>query len=246
MPCLLVDMGNTHLRWSDPQGLARGRVGSLATAALQEQLPSHWSGLPRPRAVWVSSVAGEGANRTLQRWVEAHWQVPVHFPRAYRRQLGVSNGYREPGQLGVDRWLALIGARALSHGPLIVVDCGTATTLDGMDERGQHLGGLILLGTGLMEESLLEQTAITRPDENGVPGLFATGTAAAIRSGALLATIGLIEKMYHVLLEQSTKEVTCFLTGGAADAVQRGLRIPLRREPNLVLQGLALVADVAP
>ena len=245
MACLLVDVGNSRVKWSDPERLSLGSISAFATEDLSNSLCMQWSGLKRPDAVWISSVAGDRTDGVMRHWVSQTWGITAHFLLATDHQLGVSNGYQTPSQLGIDRWLALIAARALSHLPLIVVDCGPAVTVDGMDATGQHLGGLILPGQRLMRESLTGKTAIADLVESSSRDYFAMNTAAGIHSGALLATSCLIEKIYEIMSEQSKTEVSCFLTGGGAELIKDSLDIPLKHEPALVLSGLALVAKAS-
>jgi type III pantothenate kinase len=106
----------------------------------------------------------------------------------------VTNGYADPGQLGADRWAALIGARQIHRGTVLVVNSGTATTVDVLSSSGFFRGGVILPGIELMKEALAARTA-------GLPftrGEFAEQprTADAVESGNLLAQVGVVERMY--------------------------------------------------
>jgi type III pantothenate kinase len=157
---------------------------------------------------------------------------------------GLRNNYRNPAQLGCDRFASAIGAHALFPGkPLIVATCGTATTLDAVTADGVFLGGMILPGLGLMATSLARNTAqlpqvaqhiaISKP--------FADNTDDAIVSGCIAAQVGAIERAVAAHAMQSGT-VQCVLSGGAAAMIAPYLSIPHDRVDNLVLIGLQTVA----
>jgi type III pantothenate kinase len=154
----------------------------------------------------------------------------------------VINGYRNPEQLGVDRWLGLLAGRAISKQALLVVDCGTATTLDAMDAEGHHLGGAILPGLALLGRCLRAHTDLPDWEERDDIDGFATDTAAGIASGAMLATTSSIETMRERLCEANGGNVDCLLTGGFANRVADHLTSSYRLVPHLILQGLSLQA----
>jgi type III pantothenate kinase len=125
---------------------------------------------------------------------------------------------------------------------VIVVDAGTATTIDAMDHRGRHLGGLILPGIAMMQRSLSSDTAIPPYGESRERNLFATDTASGIYSAAVLSTRCTIETMRQAMRERVRGEVVCIMTGGAAEALIESAPLRLRHEPHLVLIGLARAA----
>ncbi len=203
-----------------------------------------WKNLEQPASVWISSVAGEKVNAEVSRWIRRNWMIESEFIVSRRVQAGVVNGYREPEQLGVDRWMALLAGRAISHQPCLIVDCGTATTIDAMDAEGRHLGGLIIPGLDMMKESLLGGTAISRYEEAESIDFVATDTASAILSGGINATKSLINEMRDRLSKKLDQPVLSLLTGGAAGQLLDGVLMPKRHEPNLVLNGVAIAAGL--
>ncbi len=239
---LLIDAGNSQLKFALSDGtsccdltpLATHKIAELA-AHLQHCRELDWS---RVTAVWASNVAGEGVAVQLRSAVAAH-AVPLHFIQAQSQQCGVSNGYARPAQLGSDRWAMLLAARALCQQDCLVVSCGTATTLDALNARGEFLGGLILPGLDLMINSLQSATA----QLSGAAGRyvqFPRNTADAIRTGALQATLGALLQQYAALQNSAAQVI---LTGGAAGALQAHLELPVQRVNNLVLQGIARIAQ---
>jgi type III pantothenate kinase len=153
----------------------------------------------------------------------------------------VRNGYREHSTLGADRWAALIAARHLVAGAALAVMAGTAPTIDALTQDGQFLGGLILPGFDLMAESLARGTA-GLPRTPGGFALFPQSTADAIASGAIQALCGAVERMQRALAARGA-EPQILLSGGAAETLYAHLGRPARIVPNLVLEGLRVIAE---
>lgn len=237
---LLVDAGNTRIKWALTRGDEWLCSGSLLTgnaAELREQLaaaPEIRTG-GAIREVWASNVAGDAVAQSMRDAVAADvW----HFVSACERQCGVRNYYERPGQLGSDRWAALVAAWRLEGRACLVVNCGTATTVDALSDAGEFIGGLILPGIELMQRSLCGATAQLAPGA-GKYAAMPCNTADAMYSGAVQAVCGAIERQ-HALLDAADAPV--MLSGGAAGLLQGRLMLPLRLEDNLVLQGLWLIA----
>lgn len=246
---LLIDIGNTFLKW----GLFR--AGSAQSArenrlqsghVLLEEIPAlaaQFSKIPPPAQVVISNVAGTRVRATMIRvleiWPDApppHWVIPKE------EECGVINRYRNPAQLGSDRWAALIGAhQLLGAKPALVVVCGTATTIDFLRASGEFEGGVILPGVGLMLRSLHLHTAAL-PDADGEYVETPTQTVDAIASGCQHAQAGAIERLYHL---HAPKEpgLTCLISGGAARALAPRLTIAFELHDNLALDGLYRISQ---
>jgi type III pantothenate kinase len=160
--------------------------------------------------------------------------------------MGVVNAYQHPGQLGSDRWLALIAVRRLlGSRHACIVDCGTAVTIDWLRADGQHLGGFILPGLDAMIAALVRETRLELPAQLAdfrQPGA-GTSTRDCVGRGALLAISGAIESSAALLSAQLDARVTCVLTGGGAEGVARWLSTECHLEPDAVLRGLAVWAQ---
>lgn len=231
---LLVDAGNTRIKWALTRGDEWLGSGALPTGRVGEMAAQFADG-PAIREVWVSNVAGEAIETSLREAVVADaW----HSVAARERQCGVQNGYERPGQLGSDRWAALIAAWDMVGGRCLVANCGTATTVDTLSDAGEFVGGLILPGIELMQRSLYGATAQLAPGQ-GKYAALPRNTADAMYSGAVQAVCGAIERQ-HALLDAVDAPVV--LSGGAAGILRGSLKLPLRLEDNLVLQGLWLIA----
>lgn len=236
---LLLDVGNTRCKWAlvrDDQWTHSGALGNTEWRALQEAFLR----LPAPSRILISNVAGNAVAERL-RVLCAPWGRPLEFISAQPAQCGVRNSYEQPQRLGSDRWAALIAARRQVRGACLVVNCGTATTVDALSAEGEFLGGLILPGVYLMRRSLLGNTA-QLPDADGVMREFPQNTADAMHSGILRATLGAIEYQYALLAGRDAG-ARCVLGGGAADTVRPYLGMPLECLDNLVLKGLQIIGE---
>jgi type III pantothenate kinase len=236
---LLLDVGNSRCKWAlvqDGIWVSQGVAGNTEWLALQQA----FAVLPTPSRILVSNVAGEAMAQRL-RAICAGWECPLEFVTASAGQCGVRNGYQQAGRLGSDRWAALIAAWSQVHDACLVVNCGTATTVDALSAQGEFLGGLILPGAGLMQHSLATNTAQLMA-EQGTLQDFPRNTADAIYSGMLRATLGAIRHQFG-LLQARYGAVRCLLSGGAAGVVQPHLDLPSDRVDNLVLKGLQIIGE---
>ena len=251
---LLVDAGNTRIKWAlldaaatnaaDNAALGRwSAFGSVSHAELGTLAPA-WQALPVTR-VLLSNVAGAALRAALEQAL--HQAFASNAPAlgwfaSVAALAGIRNGYRDPTQLGCDRFASMIGAHALfPQQALIVATCGTATTVDAVDSSGLFLGGMILPGLALMASALAKNTAqlpqvaahltVSQP--------FADNTDAAIVSGCLMAQAGAIER---ALATHPQQPVRCVVAGGAAAYIAPHLSVPHQIVDNLVLIGLQTVA----
>lgn len=234
-----MDIGNTRIKWAMHDGRAFVREGMRALADI-DTLPDDWIALPAPDAVMVASVANHAIAEQLKRYC-GHWRIEPTVIHGEAQQAGVRNLYADPGQLGADRWAALIGARSLVREACIVVCAGTATTIDALSARGDFLGGLILPGLDMMRESLATKTA-RLADERGQFETFPRSTRDAIASGAIQAACGAIERMRAVLVEAGHSEPVILVSGGSAEPIVQQIGRPVRFHDKLILEGLVRIA----
>jgi type III pantothenate kinase len=240
---LAIDAGNSRVKWGWHDG--RGWV-SIATVSLVEFAASGDHVNPfsvthaDPERIIISNVAGEGAHHLLVNWTSIFDAEPLWL-HAEAERCGVRNHYERPEQLGPDRWAALIAARGLHHsGPALVVNAGTATTVDMLAGDGTFLGGAILPGVELMRFVLHEHTGrlpIQEGDYRDAP----RKTADAIETGCRHAQAGAVERMYRVLRDLELNPL-CIVAGGAGRLLVDQLSMPRRYVENLVLDGLARIA----
>lgn len=245
---LLLDVGNTRLKWGILDGGRISRTGSTRHTTLKESgFSPLMTRLPhKVDRVLVSNVAGPGFAAKLTRVLGIHCNAEVHFAHSQKAAFGVTSSYRQPRRLGVDRWAAMIGARAESKTALCVVDAGTAVTIDALNRHGQHLGGQIIPGLHLMARSLKSNTSgiggvRIRPADPGTGmALFANRTERAIQTGALNAICGAIERAVRIMRAEGLRP-GIILTGGGASRILKQLDGKVLHRPNLVLQGLAFM-----
>lgn len=230
---LLIDAGNSRLKWAWLHDGRPGEESGMDIAALDAGvLADAWQGAS---AALYTCVAGEAVNAALLAALPA--SCTVQRLRSEAGTCGLVNLYERPTQLGADRWAALIGARTLVAGPVLVVTAGTATTVDALDGDDRFIGGYILPGLRLMLESLARNTA-DLPLAGGEPVHWPRNTDDAILNGCAGAQGALIESVFRRLGGQAT----LMLSGGGADALASHLGPPCMRVDNLVLRGLARVA----
>ncbi len=245
-----MDVGNSRIKWGVLEDGAIRRTGHISQERVSQQgLAALTSRLPRGvEEVFVSNVAGTSFATRLSGVVGMHCDVDVHFARSEREACGVVNSYRQPRRLGVDRWVAMIGAWAEFKKTCLIVDAGTAVTIDALDASGRHLGGQILPGVGLMAASLAKETSDIPAVQRKAAGqdidlaMFANTTAGAVAEGALNAVAGAIERAANVI-HDSDAEPVVILTGGDASRILNSLGNTAEHRPNLVLQGLARILE---
>jgi type III pantothenate kinase len=230
---LAIDCGNTRVKWGlRASHAAAWRASGAVSLGDIARLDVDWAALPAPERIVIANVAGDAARKALAGPL-SRFSVEAQWLASQASQCGVTNGYADPAQLGVDRWAALIGAWHLARGACLVVNAGTATTADRLSSQGRFRGGIILPGVELMKQALAQNTA-------GLPlaqGRYVDDpacTADAIESGCLHAQAGAIERMYAGL----ETGAACLLSGGNAPRIARLLNIPVRSVDNLALEGL--------
>ncbi len=242
---MLLDIGNTNLKWAWLQDASPGKVTSIPHQGGDiEQLAARvWANIQAPSQTYIANVADPALEPRLSDWISQHWGHEPRFVRATAQACGVTNSYQEAGRLGVDRWLTLIALHARLSGPVCVVDCGTAVTIDVLGVDGSHLGGLILPGFGLMQHALLERTAI--PFNGGVQlhGLLATDTESAIAGGGVNAVAALVERIQNRIGAELGAAMALVLTGSDAELLQRAIQAQASIETDLVLQGLVILIN---
>ncbi len=239
---LQLDVGNSSAKWRLVEGakvLARGRYRA-------EDADSEAALLGCAEAVdaiWISSVAGESKESVLSAMLSGRWGVTPWFARSEAETLGLRNSYAEPGRMGVDRWLAMLAARALNpRERLCVVDAGSALTIDLISVEGAHEGGYIIPGPALMERALLLDTDRVRfaePAEYSLsPGI---STAEAVRHGIALAEAGAVALALQQ--GQGVGSMTPVFSGGGGKWLWEALGCRGTWQPELVLDGLQLVGE---
>jgi type III pantothenate kinase len=230
---LLLDVGNSRLKagWQTPTDCHTWQAEQLHK--LLQKVPDH------PDEIWLSAVTNtthqhalltaltEGYSRPIQQVSVAQYQH--HLPTLYA-----------PTQLGVDRWLAMLACKKTRPGPCLVIDCGTAATFDCINANGIHTGGYILPGIHLMHKILLQNTAIPVTHSSDNSAYLAQDTATAITQGSCRALASLIIQMHSEMPDNTH----LYIGGGDGQALLPHLTMPYTRMDNMVINGLACLADL--
>lgn len=240
---LLIDLGNTRLKWAF---LARGelRAGGVfahGRAPLDVPLRREWAELRGIEAVLVASVVAPSVEDELDAWVHERFGLHAGFLRSPAAALGLRNAYVQPTRLGIDRFLAMAALHDASPRAQVLVGVGTALTADALDGGGRHHGGLILPSPHVMREAVLGSTARVAA-LGGHWSEMPADTADAVVSGSLYAALGAIDRFVAAAARRLDAVPAVVLTGGGAEELAP-LLPDAERAHDLVLRGLALWAE---
>lgn len=230
-----IDLGNSFAKWR----LGSGPVERLPSQALLTGAwPQQWSDQP-PSIIRLASVQREATHLQLAQQLQ-QLGARVYLARASGEAAGVRSGYQQPERLGVDRWLALLAVHQQRLGDLLLVDAGTAITLDLLRADGEHLGGYILPGLQSLRASLWSQTQGVKVDSPDLQVTLQPGktTAQGFAAAVTAAVQGVVTQGAACLLQPQL--VFC---GGDAQWLAEAcapLGMPLHFLPHAVLDGLAL------
>lgn len=241
MTKLLCDLGNSRLKWA----LWDGKLFGCGSGAYEGDggFADGLIALPRPDAIAAISVAGRH-NLAFQAFCQARWGLVPTWHGVRREGFGVRSLYEPPETLGVDRFAALVGARARFGACVVcVVDCGTAITVDALDQDGVFQGGAILPGV-TTAGAALRRAADTLPvmDLAGEAVALGRSTVSAMKAGLLLGTAGAIDRIVQEQTKALSVVALVVLTGGDAQKLGAYLSCPHEVVPYLTLEGLAVMA----
>jgi len=240
MTTLYLDCGNTRIK----SRLGNGVVQSLDYDAFATGLPALVANAAVSKIV-LASVHGEGRRAVFVNLLRQAFAGPILNCVVTEQAVGVRCAYDDLSRLGIDRWLAVVAAWNLWPGACLVVDLGTAATLDCVDAAGAHLGGYIVCGLELSVRSLLAGTENIRPDQSGFAEVgLAPGrsTAEAVYHGALLGLVALIETSYQNLIK-TCPQAKLILAGGDAALVGSHLTSSYVHSTDLVFEGMRLLEN---
>ena len=253
MSFLVIDIGNTRLKWglyAQPSpGSELLAYGAVVLEDIDYLWELHWKNLMhKPEGMLGCVVAGEAIKKRVEEQLIEGWGLVPRWLSSSAQAAGVINGYEHPQRLGSDRWAAIIGARqrALQVSPeqppaVLAVMVGTAVTVDAVDQKGRFLGGLILPGFGLMYRALESGTAGLKVPTGEVRD-FPTNTSDALMSGGADAIAGAIERSMRRLRVQCGAEPLLIMSGGAVSRLSHVHELPTRVVENLIFEGLLTLA----
>lgn len=245
---MLLDVGNSTVTWAleTDNGLTHHGWFSHRDRDLAGLAAQSWSELTRPDdGVALANVAGPGMQQALTAWFERHWDITPLEIGVTARAGGVTNGYANPQELGVDRWAAVVAAYTDLRCALCVIDCGSALTLDVVAADGRHQGGLIAPGIDMMQQALARSIAALPTPPAGDAAVIAAparGTAAAITRGVRTMAVAMLDRVVDDLCADYGESLKTLITGGDTRRILPLLRRQPVHDPDLVLKGIALLA----
>lgn len=240
---LLIDIGNSRLKWALGNGSQLDRGAPIPNPSLNRRLLMEtWRAIDTPERIGITSVGNPMAVTIAHAAIARLWPgVKTIHCRSQAHAFGVTNAYPQPEKLGADRWLSLIAAHHRYRTAVLIVDCGTAITLDWLAADGQHQGGMIAPGLRLMKQALFGNTQALPFSDEAFPLQPAAETQAAIYSGTLSAALGLI----HQAMIRQADTTRLILSGGDAELIAGHLPFNAIVDVDLVLHGLAMMLEHA-
>jgi type III pantothenate kinase len=249
-PDVVVDVGNSRIKWGR---CLEDRVAESVSLppddpeAWQKQLAVWNLTNPAKSSLWaVSGVQPERQER-LTVWLERQGGRVVSLNFWQRLSLRI---LVDPDRVGIDRLLNAVAARSRlrRRTPAVVIDAGSAVTVDWVDEDGAFGGGAIFPGLRLMAQALHEHTALLPlvTIERANPRLPGMSTTTAIEAGVFWAVVGGIQALTEQLASRAAVTPEVFLTGGDAPVLHTGLHGDFQMWPNMTLEGIRLAAEALP
>lgn len=251
---LLLDAGNTRLKWAAAEPASSDgeylRTGVVDYAGIEKEFVKLTAEFT-VQAVLVSCVAGMQKRKSISLMCDALSIPEPVFVKVTHRACGLSNNYSAIEQLGVDRWVAAIGAMRVSDsGHRLIVDAGTAVTVDYVDADNVFQGGVILPGSKLMHDSLVGKTAGIQSQLDNAVSVLGKNTQECVNAGALYGWAGAVQRVMQELVSivGGSESWQIMLCGGDAQrlsgVLNSGLLIShqfsyeLSQQPNLIFVGL--------
>lgn len=245
---LVIDSGNTRTKWAlvDRDGVMQETQACINADLSASTLPQ---AAQKASKVLIANVAGESVAQQVAQLVAP---LNTYFVVAKKQACDVFNHYEPAEKLGIDRWAAMIAAWHLCQQTSLVVNAGTAITIDCLvkseqENRAVFLGGTIMPGLRLMQTALTQNTAQLNVG-GGNYIAFPTNTQNAIQTGCLNAVVGALFLQLQQLQKHSDLPPKIIISGGDAAAISGALSAHLKSDEkqvmmaeNLVLQGLALL-----
>lgn len=241
---LLIDQGNSRTKWRVAEATGKNFVAGGA-----------WSGdAPGPddlaamacsgpvTALSVATVVAGGRRQRLADVLNSLTGIPPRWVTVSSECGGVRNGYREAMRLGVDRWMALLGARAMGDGAWLVVDAGTALTVDALAGDGRHLGGYIVPGISMQARALSMNTSAIGVVESSDGHGWGRSTSEAVSRGVLFSVAAFVNRASVELTSYAEDTCRVIVTGGDAGLLLPWLKGVPQLEPDLVFIGMLVEA----
>ena len=232
---LQIDAGNSFVKWRISDG------GDIVERGTQPTEVVTHAGLAIETTTTLSdallcSVTNKALTQTLHDQVLNQFDIPLQLARVSQESAGVRCGYKSPETLCVDRWLAAVAAYQKFNGSVLVIDAGSAITMDLVGPLGEHVGGYILPGLTLMRKSLWQGTEAVQAEPAEAQSMLVPGTSTqdAVNRGCLLTVVAAIERI------AGQYPATIVVTGGDGGLILNAMSLSGVHSPDLVLDGLAV------
>lgn len=237
---LEIDIGNTCLKWrvvgAEEHAVERCGHG----VEFLDEVNSRFGPVDLVR---VACVAQEYVKNCVSARILELWGIVPQIAKTEKKRAGLEIAYQDPSRLGVDRWLAMLAAYSASGKAICVIDCGSAITVDLVDEQGLHVGGYIVPGLAMQQESLLKSTGQVRLAETVkvCNKTWGRSTEEAVNFGVFRLATSFINAIVDELMADKMPP-DLYITGGDADMLLPMInrRDSFRHYPDLVIAGLAI------
>lgn len=238
MPSFLFDCGNTCIKFALYNEASLKHHSFVEYDELEAFVARLFHAHPAPDEIRIASVTTNARLIRLKTLLKQYTSITPLIAQAQEFSLGVTNNYDYPQQLGSDRWLALIAAWDIYHTPCLVVDLGTALTIDYIDQGGNFVGGVILPGIKSMRDALMHNTTLTDIESLEYTEKLGKNTKVGVSSGIYYALLGSITSLYNTL-----DNPIVVLSGGRARWLtsvinKHAPHIVVKTNEDLVIEGL--------
>ncbi|MFN2455938.1 MAG: type III pantothenate kinase [Pyrinomonadaceae bacterium] len=249
---LVIDAGNTNVKLGLYQGEELIHQWRMATepsctieeygARLRNLLSLAGIKIEVVEAIVIACVVLP-LNRTLRRVAEDYFNVSPIFVD-YRTDTGLEILYDSPPDVGADRIVNAFAAREKYGAPCLVVDFGTATKFEAVNERGQYQGGVIAPGLEISINALFERAPrLPRTELKRPPSVIGTSTAGALQSGFYYGHASLVDGIIKRMLDELGAKGRVVATGGLASLIADGSELIEIVDDTLTLEGLRLIYE---
>ena len=216
---IYIDIGNSNVKWKYKDQYFQTPTDEFSLAQL-----------PDTSKIWVSNVSSN---------FEINSKHSISLVKSQKKYKSLINSYKDPDMLGSDRWLAMIASYENNPSKgFIVVDIGTAVTIDIVDYSGLHLGGIIFPGLHKIRETFdnfpISNEVKTKNIGQSTIGAWSTGTLD-------LVVNGINRKVHDIKINEPNVDI--YLTGGGVSELEKFLEFSYVYNKNLVLDGLELFAN---
>ena len=242
---LLIDIGNTTTSislWKNSKlSMTSNSDNNKLLVTLKKYLKKEID------EILLTSVISVKENKLIVDKLKKIFKCRVKQIKSSSNLLGVTNGYIQPAKLGDDRWATIVASYFLYRKPLIIVDCGTAISIDIVNAKGIHLGGYILGGFDGYSKSFknayhLKNIKI-KEDAVSQKKSFPNKTEDGITEGYLLMVISAIENTYNHIKKNQKTSPKLLISGGYGKIISKRLSVKNKYEPDLVLKSIGLIGS---